>query len=491
VPSHHLSHAASAYYPSGFAEAIVIIADNEGNIIGEPLHQNYWHNRLERTSVYLGRGNDLQLLRRYGDQPGELSLGAAYNQFTKWLGFASYHDAGKVMALAAYGRGRFSDVEVFSTAGDDVSCRLPRAQAPQIPPRTDDHRTGPPDEFDLEAARLLHGESVRRLLAEQTGIDIGPSRASCREPDEMQQEIAWLIQAELERALAEIVRRAVTRTGIRRVCLAGGVALNCVANTVIANLPEVDELFVQPAASDVGQALGNALWAYWQEEAEPRRWIMRSCSLGRTYTRTNIEIALAPWHQRIIVEQPGNVAASAARLIAEGQIIGWFEGGSEYGLRGLGRRSVLGDPRTRDTKTRLDTVIKRREAFRPYAPSVLEEESAAWFATSGGFEQTASQPMNCMFVAPQVRPERRGQIPAVTFIDGTARLQTVSRAENPRYHDLLRHFQALTGVPLVLNTSFNAGGDPVVETPHDAVHSMFKMGLDALVLGDLLIRPRP
>ncbi len=491
VPSHHLSHAASAFYPSGFTEAIVIVADNEGNIIGEPLHENYWHNRLERTSVYLGRGNELRLLRRYGDQPGKLSLGAAYNHFTKWLGFASYHDAGKVMALAAYGRGRFSDVEVFATAGDDVACRLPQVQVPQIRPGAVGHRAGPPDEFDLEATRLLHGESVRQLLAEQAGIDIGPSRPSCGVPDEMQREIAWLIQTELERALTQIVARAVARTGIRRVCLAGGVALNCVANTMIASLPEVDELFVQPAASDVGQALGNALWAYRQEEAEARRWVMRSCSLGRPYTRTEIETALAPWHERIIVEEPGNVAATAARLIADGQIIGWFDSGSEYGLRGLGRRSVLGDPRTRDTKTRLDTVIKRREAFRPYAPSVLEEEASAWFAIDSEFERTARQPMSCMFVAPQVRLERRSQVPAVTFIDGTARLQAVSRTENPRYHDLIGQFQALTGVPLILNTSFNAGGDPVVETPQDAIHSMFKMNLDALVLGDLLIRPKP
>lgn len=491
VPSHHLSHAASAYYPSGFGEALVIVADNEGNIIGEPLHPGYWHNRLERTSVYAGRGDRLELLRRYGDQPGALSLGAAYNHFTKWLGFPSYHDAGKVMALAAYGHGRFSGVEVFSTAGNDLACLLPPVQAPGPHPGAFEHPAGPPDEFDLEAARLLHGESVRRLLAEQAGTDIGPARNACREPDEMQQEVAWLIQAELERALAEIVRRAVAGTGIRRVCLAGGVALNCVGNTVIAGLPEVDELFVQPAASDVGQALGNALWSYWQEEEEPRRWTMRSCSLGRPYTRADVQTALEPWHERVIVDEPGDTAAAAARLIADGHIIGWFDGGSEYGLRGLGRRSVLGDPRTADTKTRLDTVIKRREAFRPYAPSVLAEEAGTWFAIDGGFEKTARQPMNCMFVAPGIRPERRSLIPAVTFIDGTARLQTVSRTENPRYHALIRCFQDLTGVPLVLNTSFNAGGDPVVETPQDAIHGMFKMGLDAMILGDLLITPRP
>lgn len=270
VPSHHLSHAASAYYPSGFDEAVVIVADNEGNIIGEPVHGEYWRNRLERTSIYLGSGNDLRLLRRYGDRPGELSLGAAYNHFTKWLGFTSYHDAGKVMALAAYGRGRLDGVQVFSVSDEDVSCLLPRASSsgrtaaaePPGPP-------GPPDEFDLEAARLLQGESVRQMVAEQAGIDIGPARLSCREPDEMQQEIAWLIQTQLERALVEIVRRAVAQTGISRVCLAGGVALNCVANTLIANLPEVSELFVQPAASDVGQALGNALWAYRQETPLP------------------------------------------------------------------------------------------------------------------------------------------------------------------------------------------------------------------------------
>ena len=183
---------------------------------------------------------------------------------------------------------------VRSTAGDDVACRLPQVQLPQIRPGAVGHRAGPPDEFDLEAARLLHGEDVRQLLAEQAGIDIGPSRAYCGEPDEMQREIAWLIQTALERALTQIVRRAVARTGIRRVCLAGGVALNCVANTMIANLPEVDELFVQPAASDVGQALGNALWAHRQEEAERRRWTMRSCSLGRPYSRTEIETALGP-----------------------------------------------------------------------------------------------------------------------------------------------------------------------------------------------------
>jgi len=268
------------------------------------------------------------------------------------------------------------------------------------------------------------------------------------------------------------------------------VGLNCVANTAIARMPEVAEFFVQPAASDVGQALGNALWAYHQEQPRPRRWIMGSCSLGRGYTRDEMRAAVSAWREEITVDEPGDVCATAAALIATGSIIGWFDGGSEYGLRGLGRRSVLGDPRTLGTKVRLDTVIKRREAFRPYAPSVLGEHLGDWFEVDDDFARTAHKPLAFMFVAPRVREERQHEVPAITAIDGTARLQAVHRAENRRYYDMIQRFHELTDVPMVLNTSFNAGGDPVVESPHDAIESMRKMRLDALVLGDLLIRSR-
>ena len=486
VASHHLSHAASAYYPSGFGESLIVVADNEGNIIGERTHKPYWRNRLERSSLYLAHGNDFRLLRRYGDQPGELSLGTAYNHFTKWLGFSSYHDAGKVMALAAYGKGRFRDARIFSS--HSLSCLL---TSPDIRLAADE--TGSeeaPDDFDREAARFLQAECVRELILSQLGTDIGPGRSACTEPDETQKEIACLIQAELERALTEIIRRAVAETGVSRVCLAGGVALNCVANTAIVRMPEVTEFFVQPAASDVGQALGNALWAYHQEQPRPQRWTMDSCSLGRSYTRDEVQAAAEAWRDEITVAEPGDICTTAATLIAGGSIIGWFGGGSEYGLRGLGRRSVLGDPRSLHTKIRLDTVIKRRESFRPYAPSVLADHIGAWFEVDDGFTRTARKPLAFMFVAPRIREERQHEVPAVTAIDGTARLQAVHRAENRRYYDMIQRFRELTGVPMVLNTSFNAGGDPVVESPYDAIESMLKMRLDALVLGDLLIRSR-
>jgi carbamoyltransferase len=484
--SHHLSHAASAYYPSGFGESLVVVADNEGNIIGERMRKSYWHNSLERTTVYLASGDDFRVLRRYGSQPGQLSLGAAYNHFTKWLGFGSYHDAGKVMALAAYGKGRFQGVKVFS--GHNLTCLLASPDMALADDEAEVH--GAPDDFDREAARFLQAESVRKLILSQAGVDIGPGRSVCAEPDDMQQEIAWLIQSQLEQALVEIVRRALAETGVRRVCLAGGVALNCVANTVVAKMPEVEELFIQPAASDVGQALGNALWAYHHEQQRPRRWVMNSCSLGRTYTRSEVDAAVSAWREEIIVDEPGDIASVAAWLVAGGSIIGWFDGGSEYGLRGLGRRSVLGDPRTLDTKVRLDTAVKRRETFRPYAPSVLEDHLASWFEIDDSFARAAHQPMAFMFVAPRIREERKCEVPAVSFIDGTARLQAVQRTENPRYYDMIQRFYGLTGIPMVLNTSFNAGGDPVVESPYDAIASMFKMRLDALVLGDLLIRSR-
>ncbi len=487
VPSHHLSHAASAFYPSHFEEAVVIVADNEGTIIGDRLDPRYWLNRLERTSIYIGRGTDLHLLRRYADQPGQLGFGAAYNHFTKWLGLRNHHNAGQTMALAAYGTGRFDGATVFSPARDGFRCHL-EPPALTASGHVDSH--GPIDEFDLEAAALLQTEAVRDLVLAQSGIDIGPGHNSCQDPTAAQFEVAQLIQSELQQGLSELVRSVVAETGIHRVCLAGGVALNCVANTVIAELDEVHELFIQPAASDVGQALGNALWAYSWAPAHTRRWGMSTCSLGRTYTDSEITAAITRWGDRVTSEQVTNAGEAGARLLAEQAIIGWFDGGSEFGPRGLGRRSVLADPRDPTAKHRLDSVHKLRAPFRPYAPSVLAEEVPAWFDIDHDFSRTASQAMASMLVAPHIRSDKRHLVPAVAFVDGTARLQAVTELENPHFHELIRAFAAATGVPMVLNTSFNASGDPIIETPDDAIESMLKMRLDVLIIGRYLIRAR-
>ncbi|AYF78507.1 hypothetical protein D7D52_37035 [Nocardia yunnanensis] len=442
---------------------------------------------MERSSIYVGRGNELQLLRRYADQPNQLGFGAAYNHFTKWLGFRSHHDAGQTMALAAYGTGQYDQVTVFSSAAKDFECLL---RPPVLPSGDAPEPSGPLDEYDLEAARVLQAEAVRDLIHEQLGIDIGPGLQSCENPTPLQFEVAWLIQMQLQRALTALVRAAVAETGIRRVCLAGGVALNCVANTIIAELDDVEDLFVQPAASDVGQSLGNALWAHHRRPENERIWRMPTCSLGRTYTDAEIDAATRRWADRISVESIDDTAAVGARLLSQQEIIGWFDGGSEFGPRGLGRRGILADPRTPDSKERLDAVHKLRAPFRPYAPSILADEVEAWFSIDTRFTRTAAQAMASMLVAPAVRPEKRRLVPSITFVDGTARLQAVTHQENPRYYQLIRAFDDITGVPIVLNTSFNASGDPIVETPDDAIESMLKMRLDALLIGRYLIRAR-
>ncbi|CAM3954852.1 carbamoyltransferase C-terminal domain-containing protein [Nocardia ninae] len=487
VPSHHLSHAASAFYPSPFEDAVVIVADNEGTIIGDRTRTHYWHNRLERTSVFIGRGTELQLLRRYGDEPGQLSLGATYNHFIKWLGFRTHHEAGQVMALAAYGSGKLSSVEIFTSINDGFRCLL---QPALLTNQVEEHKTGPPDEFDIEAARLLQADAVRALIMEQSGIDIGAGRSSCYEPDQTQCDVAELIQSELQHALVELVRSTIDETGIQRVCLAGGVALNCVANTMIAQLNEIEELYIQPAAGDVGQPLGNALLAYHHTKRRPRHWTMPTCALGRSYPTSEVDAVLERCSDRIATETIDDPAATAALLLTQQLTIGWFSGGSEFGPRGLGRRSVLGDPRSAETKTRLDNLHKLRAPFRPYAPSVLAEEVSAWFDVDDRFTRTAAQPMSAMLVAPKLREDRSHLVPAVAFTDGTARLQAVTAHENPLYYRLIRHFARLTGIPMVLNTSFNASGDPVVETPEDAIESMLKMRLDALIIDRRLVRAK-
>ncbi|WP_052442840.1 carbamoyltransferase family protein [Streptacidiphilus neutrinimicus] len=462
VPSHHLSHAASAFLPSPFREAVTVVADNEGNILGPRLHSDYWRNALERTTVWDCRDDGrlrLEPVGRHGDGPDELSLGSAYGYFTRWLGFPSYHDAGQTMALAAYGTGKWTDAELFTWRDGRLVCRMPQR-----------HRA--------------KTEAVSDWLHEQVGISV-PPRTPGAALDVTHHEVAALAQAALENALLRLIGDAVERTGLRSVCLAGGVALNCVANHRIARELDLDGLFVQPAASDVGQALGNALWAH-RRLGGGERWTMTSSALGRAYTTAEIDAALAPWSDRVRVTRPDDTVAEAAARIADGQVVGWFDGGSEYGIRALGQRSLLADPRRADTKPRLDAEVKRREAFRPYAPSVTAGAAGDWFDVRPA-EAAAAGPATFMLQAVRVLPERRERIPAVVHADGTARVHVVRPEIQPRYHALIERFAAFTGVPVLLNTSFNAAGNPIVETPADAVAEFLKLGLDALVFEDRVV----
>lgn len=467
-PSHHLAHAASAFFASGFETAVVVVADNEGNILGRRTGADYWQNSLERTSTWRCRigwnrhAPAMDLLERHGDRPGELSLGAAYNYFTKWLGLRSYHEAGQTMALAAYATGLFPPGRLFQWHDDRLVCTLEQ-----------DHEDKP--------------AAVRRWFQGVHGVDIGPGRSPSWDADDMQREVAGLAQAELEAALVQTVRRAVETTGVTKVCLAGGVALNCVANTRILRDLALDDLFVQPASSDVGQSLGVALWAQHCRQRSAGAWRMTHAGLGRSWPDHQVRSAVEPlrpagWTARRSVD----AAADAAELLARGAIVGWHQGGAEYGPRALGQRSILADPRDPATKPRLDHEIKRRAPYRPYAPSVLAEQASEWFDVRDG-ENVPGSPLDFMLLAVDVRHERRCLVPAVVHVDGTARVHLVRHTTNPRFHRLIRWFTELTGVPLVLNTSFNPAGSPIVETPQDSVDGFLTMGLDVLVIEDWIV----
>lgn len=464
-PSHHLSHAASAFLCSPFDQAITVVADNEGNILGPRRYREYWRHPLERTTIWRcdsRGGHRLKLWRRYGERAGELHLGAAYNYFTKWLGFKSYHEAGQTMALAGFGRTRLAGARVFSWEEDRLRCHLrPRHTA--------------------KAA------AVRTWACEQLGTDPGAGWSDCRTPSELQKEMAWVIQSELEEALVRLVGEAVEASGIRNVCLAGGVALNCVANTRVLRELDLAGFFVQPAASDVGQCLGNALWASCCVFRQQRRWRMRSAALGRSYDTGEIEASIQSFRGQVSARRSADPASEAARLITDGQIVGWFSGGSEFGPRALGHRSILGDARRRSTKQRLDAEIKRRVPFRPYAPSVPVEAVGDWFMVGEGEYSQPGAPPDFMLMAVKVRPEKRALLPSVLHVDDSARVHVVRADVNPRFHALLAAVGRRTGVPVVLNTSFNPAGSPIVETPADAVAAFLAMRLDCLIMEDWII----
>jgi carbamoyltransferase len=465
-PSHHLSHAASSFFASPFKEALIIVADNEGNIINKKFNE-YWLNPLERTSIYIGKGNKIELLQRFNDRENELSIGAAYNYFTKWLGFKTYHDAGKTMALAAYGKGIFKKIKLFEF--DKKMSAL---------------------KCYLNQNHLKKYAAVRKLFKEQLKVDIGSRRKKCFNPGYLQKEVAWVIQKETEKALIALTNYFVKKTGIQNLCLAGGVALNCVANAKLMKYTPVKRIFIQPAANDTGQAIGNALWAYHMILKQPRKYVMNHCFLGRNYTQKEIKKALDAFKKELIVKKSNNIESVAAKFIAERKIIGWFQDNSEFGPRALGHRSIIGDPRDRMTKKRLDKEIKKREPFRPYAPSILEEHFSRWFEVPHDNLEGVYYPLKFMIITALVKKEKRRFIPAVVHIDGSSRVQIVNKKENPKFYKLIHEFYSITGIPLVLNTSLNMAGEPIVESPLDAIKSFLKMNLDFLVMNNFLIERR-
>ncbi len=430
---HHEAHAASAAVASGFDETAVLVADGSGEIASTTM----WH----------ARGGRLELLEQV-DFPH--SLGYFYSALTEWLGFVPASDEGTAMGLASYGRPNRTLAEHFEAM------------------LTPDGRIAPAW-FRFQAGGTSYYSSLWTAA-------FGPGRRPGAPVTALHEDVAYAGQRRLEAVLFAMLRRLHSRTGCRRIALAGGVALNSVANgKVLAETP-FDALFVQPAPHDAGTAMGAA-WIAGQSVRGPGPTPLGDVALGPTFGRDACEAAIRRVGLSFTVERdaPG---AAAADLVA-GAVVGWFQGRAEFGPRALGQRSILADPRHRETLDLVNHAVKGREPFRPFAPSVLDTHAAAWF-------DGPCTPFMATVVP--VRADRRGLIAAVTHVDGTARPQTV-RADSP-YGQLIDAFFSETGIPMVLNTSFNVKGEPIVNTPDDAIADLLGTSLDVLYLGDLrIVRP--
>ncbi len=427
---HHLAHAISAYAYSGFADAAILVIDGRGA----------W----EATSIWRGRDGRIEHVRTI---PWPNSLGLFYAQFTHYLGFEPYSDEWKVMGLAPYGKPGV-DLSRFITV-EEGGYRV--------------------------AARLLFGkDSAPSAAIEEL---LGPRRVPESEITDHHKDIAFAVQDECEKAMLKLAASAVAKTGCRNLCLAGGVALNSKANGKILTSGLVDNLFVQPAAGDDGVCLGAALAPHLDAGGKLPLHKMRHAYLGPASSDAEIEKALTTYkirHTRV-----SDPASAAAELLAAGKILGWFQGRMEFGPRALGSRSILADPRDPEMTAKVNNAVKFREWWRPFAPSMLAGAAADFI------ESATDSPF--MILTAQVRPEKRAVIPAVTHVDGSARPQTVERDANPLYWKLICEFGGLTGVPVVVNTSFNLRGEPIVCTPTDAIRTFFSSGMDALVIGSFLV----
>lgn len=459
---HHISHAASAFYPSPFEEAVVLTVDGVGE----------W----ATTTVGIGRGNDLRIVKELHFPH---SLGLLYSAFTYYTGFKVNSGEYKLMGLAPYGQPVFKDLilERIVDLKPDGSFRL-------------DQRY-----FNYVSGLTMTSKEMESLFGQ-------PVRRPDRDPlTGFHMDVAASIQAVTEEILLRMTRSLALEHGIPNLCMAGGVALNCVANGKILRDGGFKQLWVQPAAGDAGGALGAALALWHQELGQPRQVApdgkgqdaMQGSYLGPRFADAAVAEELSQAGAVFTEHGEDEIIDRAARALADGKAVGWFRGRMEFGPRALGGRSILGDPRSDTMQKTLNLKVKFRESFRPFAPSVLREEVGNWFE----LEDDSPYMLIVADVRPEIRREmtdaeralfgidklniRRSEIPAVTHVDYSARVQTVHRETNPAYHALISRFGALTGCPVVVNTSFNVRGEPIVCTPTDAFRCFMGTDIDVLV----------
>ena len=459
---HHFSHAASAYFPSPYEEAVVLTMDGVGE----------W----ATTSLAVGRGDTLKIEREIHFPH---SIGLLYSAFTYYTGFKVNSGEYKVMGLAPYGEPKYVQtiLDKLVDLKPDGSFRLDL------------------DYFDYCTGFTMTNAKFDALFG-------GPPRKAEELLDQKHMDLAASIQAATEEIMLRLTRSIAKSTGIKNLCLAGGVALNCVANGKILRDGQFDNIYIQPAAGDAGGALGAALSGYY--DTKPTRSVnghdsMQGSYLGPGYDQADIEMRLKAAKAVFRTLDDDGLVAEVAKALADGKAIGWHQGRMEFGPRALGNRSILGDARSPTMQKILNLKVKYRESFRPFAPAVLREDVSDWF------EIETDSPY--MLLVANVRPEHcvamsaeeqklfgidklnvaRSSIPAVTHVDYSARIQTVHRETNPRFHDLISQFKALTGCPVLVNTSFNVRGEPIVATPEDAFRCFMGCDIDVLAVGNCVL----
>ncbi len=443
---HHLSHAASCFLVSPYEEAAVITADGVGE----------W----TTTAWGVGRGTSIEMEKELRFPH---SVGLLFSAITAYLGFRVNDAEWKVMGLAPYGKPTYLEkFREIVDVKDDGSIRL---------------------NLDYFA----HTYSTTRTISDKWADLFGqPQRPKETELSDFHRDIAHSGQKMVEEIMLKMATHVHKTTGMDDVCLAGGVGLNCVANWRILKESGFKNIFIQPAAGDSGGALGTAFYIHNTVLGNERTFRMDHAFWGPEFNNDEIREALDQANaQYELIEDEDELLLRSAQLIADGKVIGWFQGRLEFGPRALGSRSLVGDPRSNKMKDVINAKVKFREAFRPFAPSVLKEKAHEYFEMPEGMDAPY------MLLVPKVRKEKHSVIPAVTHEDGTGRVQTVTDEHHGRYYRLIKKFGELTGVPVVINTSFNVRGEPIVCTPRDAYNTYVNTGIDILVAGNYVVTTKP
>ncbi len=461
--SHHLAHAYSAFAACPFDEGAVMIVDGVGNYAADVTEKDQLTDGVnplarESESYYRFEGSNLEAVKKVWLNPvrGLLSdeffymkgLGAAYSRVSSYI-FADWNKCGEVMGLAPYGRPAGMKPLVMLDNGElDVRDWTEEFNQPYQPEDT--------KKWENSSSSMEHWSNV-----------------------------AWQVQDDAEKILIERAIWLRETTGAKNLCIAGGVGLNCVANGKVVREAGYDNVWIQPAAGDDGIAIGCAYYGHLAIQKKPRSFVMQHAYLGAPYSNQEAEAAADKWlvDRRTCNGADHSICRETAKVLSEEKVVGWFQGRSEFGPRALGNRSIIADPRNPAMKDVLNARVKHRQSFRPFAPIVLAERA------SEIFEGKEDSPF--MLLAKNVTPEWRHKVPAIVHVDGTARVQTVRREHNERLYLLLKEFEALTGVPVLLNTSFNIRGEPIVEAPADAMKCFLSTGIDYLAMHDLLITKNP